>query len=209
MSLYSVNSLAILKRIDLKRLPIATSVIASRSIGATSPSSLPAATSPALKNTSKQQKSDSSDQFAFLRDLPFWTNISQRPSTDPNITFKSESSQIPSIETYKPEIIFPLQIPKTPKPKLKKETSTSFIHDNLSEPCDRVFIQNQLEKELKISSESCKHILLLHSSELLEQYSTKCDLIRMCNFVKMFFTGEQLQHNPRVLFLPFNILFHR
>ena len=97
MSLYSVNSLAILKRIDLNRLSIAKSVIATRAITATSPNSVPNVSS-ALKNPPKQEKFVS-DPYSFLRDLPFWSKIDGK-----NVARKSSKPLASSPSLTKPDL---------------------------------------------------------------------------------------------------------
>ena len=73
----------------------------------------------------------------------------------------------------------------------------------------RTFIEQCLGRELFMDHNRGKRIYLLCDEYFSKNYLTNESIIQMCNFLKLFFTSDDLYYNPKPIMTPFSVLYNR
>lgn len=71
------------------------------------------------------------------------------------------------------------------------------------------FFQQYLNHELSVDSKIAKEIYFLYQPQIEKHYSNSDSLIQLCNFLKIFFTAENLSYNPKLFTMPFDVVYNR
>lgn len=73
----------------------------------------------------------------------------------------------------------------------------------------QVFMEQYLTHELILDKERVRSLLYLCENAINENYPTNEDIIQLCNFLKLFFTADDIYYNPKPFMIPFTVLYNR
>lgn len=73
----------------------------------------------------------------------------------------------------------------------------------------QVFMEQYLTHELIMDKERVRSLLFLCEDAINENYPSNEDIIQLCNFLKLFFTANDIYYNPKPFMIPFNVLYNR
>ena len=73
----------------------------------------------------------------------------------------------------------------------------------------QVFIENYLSHELSLDKEKVNGIYFLCQKEMNQHYPNNEAIIQLCNFLKLFFTSDDLYYNLKPFTMPFSVLCNR
>lgn len=92
-----------------------------------------------------------------------------------------------------------------------KDYSTKFTyfpiydHNEISQ----LFFEQYVSKELMINQDCVKKIYFLYNDKINKYYPNNESIIHLCKFLKLFFTNDDLNQNPKPFSLPFQYLYNR
>lgn len=90
----------------------------------------------------------------------------------------------------------------------RTNTTTTLFNDN-DERIDEIFFEQYVSHEFRMDKRDAKKIYFLNDDLIRKHYPTNESIIHLCKFLKLFFTAEEIQNNPKPFLMPFQQLYNR